>query len=75
MKKLRPDNKHLPAPSDDHSRDLYDIPQAKRAEEILKNVFGQDKWVGLEESVKASIQHIGAEERPADGEVPDHWKA
>lgn len=57
MRKARPDGK-IPEDRKDNSRDLSKVLPKARAEEILKKNFGQDKFIGLEESIKANIQNL-----------------
>jgi hypothetical protein len=57
MRKARPDAK-IPEDLKDKSKDLSKILPKARAEEILKKNFGQNGFIGLEESVKANIEKL-----------------
>jgi hypothetical protein len=57
MRKARPDSK-VPEDLKDNSKDLSKVLPRARAEEILKKNFGQDSFIGLEESIKANIQNL-----------------
>jgi hypothetical protein len=57
MRKARPDAK-IPEDLKDNSKDLSKILPKARAEEILKKNFGQNGFIGLEESVKANIEKL-----------------
>lgn len=57
MRKARPD-KEVPEDLKDNSKDLSKVLPKARAEEILKKNFGQDHFIGLEESVKQNIQNL-----------------
>jgi len=57
MRKARPDSE-VPEDRKDNSRDLSKVLPKARAEEILKKNFGQDKFIGFEESIKANIQNL-----------------
>jgi hypothetical protein len=57
MRKARPDSK-VPEDLEDNSKDLSKVLPKARAEEILKKNFGQDKFIGLDESIRANIQNL-----------------
>jgi hypothetical protein len=57
MRKARPDAK-IPEDLKDNSKDLSEVLPVARAKEILKKNFGQDSFIGLEESVKANIENL-----------------
>ncbi|KAI5206473.1 NAD(P)-binding protein [Aureobasidium subglaciale] len=57
MRKARPDKK-VPEDRKDNSKDLSKVLPKARAEEILKKNFGQDGFIGLDESIKANIQSL-----------------
>ncbi|KUL89450.1 hypothetical protein ZTR_04495 [Talaromyces verruculosus] len=55
MRKYRPDNENIPNPPENEGHDLSVVPPAKRAEELLKEWFGQPGWVSLEQSIKDGL--------------------
>lgn len=55
MRKYRPDNEKIPSPPENEGHDLSVVPPAKRAEELLKEWFGQPGWVSLEQSIKDGL--------------------
>lgn len=57
MRKARPDAK-VPEDLKDNSKDLSKVLPRARAEEILKKNFGQNGFVGLEESVRQNIEYL-----------------
>ncbi|KAI4797303.1 NAD(P)-binding protein [Aureobasidium sp. EXF-8845] len=57
MRKARPDAK-IPEDLKDNSKDLSKVLPKARAEEILKKNFGQNSFIGLEESIKANIDNL-----------------
>lgn len=56
LRKLRPGNKLIPNPPANDGRDLSDIVLAPRAEQLLRDLFGQNSWIGLEESIADGIE-------------------
>lgn len=56
LRKLRPGNKLIPDPPANEGRDLSDIVLARRAEQLLRDFFGQPGWVGMEESIAGGIK-------------------
>lgn len=56
FRRLRPDNRLLPDAPVNEGRDLSDVVQAPRAEELLKKFFGRPGWVGLEQSLADGIE-------------------
>lgn len=59
LHKIRPDNKDIPSPPENEGRDLSVIAGEPRARELLKSFYGQDGWVGLEESLKEGVDSLG----------------
>lgn len=59
LQKLRPSNKDLPDAPENELADLCDVVLAKKAENMLSSFFGQDKWIGLEQSLKDGIDSMG----------------
>jgi nucleoside-diphosphate-sugar epimerase len=57
MRKARPDKK-VPEDLKDNSKDLSKVLPRARAEEILKKNFGQNGFVGLEESVRQNVENL-----------------
>ena len=57
MRKARPDKK-VPEDLKDNSKDLSKVLPRARAEEILKKNFGQDHFIGFEQSIKENIQNL-----------------
>lgn len=56
LRKLRPDNLLLPDPPVNEGRDRSEIILASRAEQLLKDFFGQVGWVSLEQSLADGIE-------------------
>lgn len=55
LRALRPDNKNIPEPDENEGRDLTEIVPAKKAEQLLKDYYGQKGWAGYKESLEAGI--------------------
>ncbi|KAL0934614.1 aldehyde reductase ii [Colletotrichum truncatum] len=58
LRDLRPDNKNIPEPIENEGRDLTEVVPAKRAEQLLKEYYGRDGWVGYKESLEAGIRDL-----------------
>ncbi|KAJ5519845.1 aldehyde reductase [Penicillium fimorum] len=58
LKKLRPNNKLIPEPPANEGRDLSDIVLSRRAEELLREFFGQPGWIDLERSIAEGIEGL-----------------
>lgn len=58
LKKLRPNNHLIPEPPANEGRDLSDIVLSRRAEDLLREFFGQPGWIGLERSIAEGIEGI-----------------
>lgn len=56
LRKYRPDSDKIPNPPENEGHDLSVVPPAKRAEELLKEWFGQPGWISLEQSVKDGLE-------------------
>lgn len=55
LRQLRPKNQLIPDPPVGEGRDLAEVTLAPKAERLLKQYFGQDSWVSLEDSLAAGI--------------------
>ncbi|KAF9878360.1 NAD dependent epimerase/dehydratase [Colletotrichum karsti] len=58
LRALRPDNKNIPEPDENEGRDLTEVLPAKKAEQLLKDYYGQKGWVGYKESLEAGIRGL-----------------
>ena len=59
LTKLRPENKLIPTAPEGEGRDLSDVWEvSRRAEGLVKEFFGVQGWVGLEESLENGIQDL-----------------
>lgn len=56
FRRLRPDNTLIPDPPANEGRDRSVVKPRARAERILREFFGQEAWIGLEESFAAGIE-------------------
>ncbi|KAF6808326.1 aldehyde reductase ii [Colletotrichum musicola] len=56
LKELRPENELIPEPDENEGRDLSEVPPAKKAEQLLRDYYGQKGWVGYKESIEAGIR-------------------
>ncbi|KAK9343152.1 hypothetical protein V1522DRAFT_424383 [Lipomyces starkeyi] len=54
--KLRPDNPLIPDSPVNEPRDLSNVPGSKRAAQLLSNFFGQPGFIGLEDTIAATIE-------------------
>ncbi|TDZ40421.1 Aldehyde reductase 2 [Colletotrichum spinosum] len=58
LKELRPDNNLIPEPDENEGRDLSEVLPAKKAEQWLKEYYGQSGWVDLKTSLAAGIRDL-----------------
>ncbi|KAK9324377.1 hypothetical protein V1517DRAFT_336838 [Lipomyces orientalis] len=58
IRKLRPDNPLIPDPPVNEPRDLSNVPGSKRAAQLLSNFFGQPRFIGLEDTIAATIEGL-----------------
>lgn len=59
LRELRPENKMIPDAPKDEGRDLSDVWGAsRRAEGLVKEFFGTEGWIGLEESLGNGIADL-----------------
>ena len=58
LRKLRPENKLIPNAPADEGHDLTEVALAPKAEELLREYFGQDGWISLSASIEAGIQGV-----------------
>lgn len=57
LRKLRP-NQTFSDPPVDEGRDYTVVAGQQRAEALLKTVFGQDRWIGLEQCLADGIEDL-----------------
>jgi hypothetical protein len=58
LRKLRPDNKEIPASPLHEGHDLSEVSGSKRSEDLIKSFFGVVGWTSLEQSLEAGIKDL-----------------
>lgn len=59
LKKLRPDNLHIPQAPEHEGRDLSDVRRASdEAKALIHSFFGVSGWISMEDSLAAGIADI-----------------
>ncbi|OJJ33836.1 hypothetical protein ASPWEDRAFT_41711 [Aspergillus wentii DTO 134E9] len=56
LRKLRPSKKNIPDPPENQVRDRTDVIPSKRAEELLRNFYGQSDCSSIEASIEKRIE-------------------
>ncbi|PYI23170.1 putative aldehyde reductase [Aspergillus violaceofuscus CBS 115571] len=58
LRRLRPDNALIPDPPANEGRDASEILPSRRAEDLLREFYGQPGWISLEETIAAGIEDV-----------------
>ncbi|RAH50395.1 aldehyde reductase II [Aspergillus brunneoviolaceus CBS 621.78] len=58
LRRLRPDNALIPDPPANEGRDASEILPTRRAEDLLREFYGQPGWMSLEETIAAGIEDV-----------------
>ncbi|OJK04307.1 hypothetical protein ASPACDRAFT_37865 [Aspergillus aculeatus ATCC 16872] len=58
LRRLRPNNALIPDPPANEVRDASEILPSRRAEELLREFYGQPGWISLEETIAAGIEEV-----------------
>ena len=56
LRKLQPHNSAIPDATKDAVKEKFDIVPSRRAEQLLRDFYGQPGWTTLEESLKRGIE-------------------